>query len=395
MQRGRGRLGIVPLRYGQDVVGGSEAVLRETAHGLAGRGWEVEVLTTCARDHYTWANVYRPGMSAVDGIVLRRFPAVVDTPRDQRSRLGHRVLAGERLTITEQERWINDDLRVPELFHYLLDEAAGYRALILSPYLFWPTFACSQLAPERTILMPCLHDEPFAYLDVFQPMFSGVHGMWFLTEPEHALAHRIFTVPRHHSVTGAGIDVPGSYNPQRFRARFGVPDRFVLYAGRREGAKGWDDLLEGFGRAVARSDLPLSLVTMGVGKVAVPQQLRGRVIDLGFLAEDDRNDAFAAAEAYIQPSTLESFSRTVMEAWLAGALVIANGGSDVVRWHCERSGAGLVYDDVLELEQCLHFVASEPQAARELARPGRDYVRSTYSWDVTLDRMEASLEEWF
>ena len=42
-------------------MGGSEAVVREAAHGLAERGYEVEVLTTCALDHYTWANVFPPG----------------------------------------------------------------------------------------------------------------------------------------------------------------------------------------------------------------------------------------------------------------------------------------------------------------------------------------------
>ena len=31
---------------------------------MAARGWEVEVLTTCARDHYTWANHYPAGTSA-------------------------------------------------------------------------------------------------------------------------------------------------------------------------------------------------------------------------------------------------------------------------------------------------------------------------------------------
>lgn len=385
---------MVPLRYGDDVVGGSEAVMREAAHGLAARGWDIEILTTAARDHYTWQNVYPLGTIRANGLVLRRFPAVVDTSRELRSTIGHRVLAGEPISITEQERWINDDLRVPELFHYLLDEAASYRALVFSPYMFWPTFACSQLAPERTILMPCLHDEPFAYLDVYQPMLSGAHGMWFLTEPEHRLAHRIFSVPDHHEVTGAGVHAPAGYDPQRFRARYGIEGRFVLYAGRREGAKGWDDLLEGYARAASRGDLPLSLVTIGVGNVVVPHELAGRVRDLGFLTDEDRNDAFAAADAYVQPSTMESFSRTVMEAWLAGTLVIANAGSEVVHWHCERSRAGLVYDDVFELEQCLRFVASEPQAAGALAAPGRDYVRSEYSWDATLDRMETAIEEW-
>src|SRR4029079_3496257 len=56
-----GRLAFVPPRYGTEIVGGSEAVMREAAHGLARRGWDVEVLTTCARDHYTWRNQFEPG----------------------------------------------------------------------------------------------------------------------------------------------------------------------------------------------------------------------------------------------------------------------------------------------------------------------------------------------
>ena len=40
----RGRLAFITPRFGDEVVGGSEAVMREAAAGLAGRGWEVDVL---------------------------------------------------------------------------------------------------------------------------------------------------------------------------------------------------------------------------------------------------------------------------------------------------------------------------------------------------------------
>jgi glycosyltransferase involved in cell wall biosynthesis len=84
----------------------------------------------------------------------------------------------------------------------------------------------------------------------------------------------------------------------------------------------------------------------------------------------------------------------MMEAWLAGTLVIANGASEVSRWHCEHSAAGLVYDDDAELEQCLRFVAEAPEAARAIAKAGRDYALETASWDRVLDGVEASLDEW-
>ena len=47
--------------------------MREAAQGLAQRGHAVEVLTTCARDHYTWADAYPPGTSVADGVTVRRF----------------------------------------------------------------------------------------------------------------------------------------------------------------------------------------------------------------------------------------------------------------------------------------------------------------------------------
>ncbi len=389
-----GRLGFVTPRYGAEVVGGAEAVMRESARGLAERGWDVEVLTTCARDHYTWVNEYEPGLTSDGPLRLRRFPAVVDTSRAERAQIEAAVLAGERPPIEMQQRWVNDDLRVPELFHHLLDRAEDYRALIFAPYMFWPTFACAQIAPTRSILMPCLHDEPHAALEIYHPIFTGVRGLWFLSEPERRVAERLHARLAANEVVGSGIHVPESYDPGGFRGRYGIDGRFVLFAGRREGAKNWERLLAGFGRAIERGGIPFSLVTIGTGVVAAPDAIADRVLDLGFVSAHDRDGAFAAADAYLQPSPYESFSRTVMEAWLAGTLPIANGESDVVRWHFDRAGSGLVYDDDVELEQCLRFIGDAPDVAASLAAPGRQYVLENYTWPPVLDLMEATIEKW-
>lgn len=392
--RARGRVGFVPSRYGAEVIGGAETVFRELAHALAPRGWEVEILTTSARDHFSWANEYPTGVSREDGVTVRRFPAVVSTEREERQRYEAAIHNGWPLTIEDQERWMNDDVRVPELFHHLLDHASSYRALLFTPYLQWTTFACSQIAPERSVLWACVHDEPYLRLPIFQPMFAGVAGLWFQSEPEHDLAHRVFPRLAPHEVVGCGIDVPRRYDPLRFREKFDIDGRFVLYAGRREGAKNWERLLDGFARATARQELPFTLVTIGAGDVRPPTEIASRVVDLGFLSDEDRNDAFAAADAYLQPSAYEAFSRTIMEAWLAGTIVIANGASDVVRWHCDRSAAGLVYDDDLELEHALAFVAAAPDEAEQLAKQGREYVLERYTLPAVVDRVEATLEGW-
>ncbi|MDX6208652.1 MAG: hypothetical protein QOE24_1043, partial [Frankiales bacterium] len=137
-----------------------------------------------------------------------------------------------------------------------------------------------------------------------------------------------------------------------------------------------------------------TLVTMGGGDVNPPEWFKDKVIDVGFLPDGERDNAFAAADAYLQPSQYEAFSRTVMEAWLAGTLVIANGGSEVVAEHCARSGAGLVYQDELELEEALVFLAEAPQAAAEVAANGRAYVIDNYRWEVVLDKVEDALVRW-
>ena len=387
------RIAIVPPRYGEDVVGGSEAVMREAAHGLAGRGWQVDVLTTCVRDHFTWANDYPAGTFETDGIVVRRFAVVHEPNRAARDAVERRIQLGLRVTPEEELTWLTGFFRVPDLFHHLVAEAESYRAIVFSPYLFWTTVVGVSAAPGRTVVVPCLHDETYAYLSVFRPVLAGAAQVWFLSEPEHQLAHRLGPVAPEHRVVGSGVVIPEAYDTAGFRARFGLGDRpFVLYAGRRERGKGWDDLLAGYSRAVTRLGLDLDLVTVGVGEVRPPTEVANHVIDLGFLPAGEIDNAFAAAAAYLQPSPNESFSRTVMEAWLAGTPVIASTQSEVVSWHCRRSGAGLLYANHAELAECLALVADAPEVLRRLAERGREYVLSNYTWSAVLDRMEAGLE---
>jgi glycosyltransferase involved in cell wall biosynthesis len=337
--------------------------------------------------------VYEPGTSTVDdGVIVRRFPVVGSKPRRSRERIESRIQSGAHVPLAEQLAWLDGLFRVPDLFHYLVVNANDYDAIILSPYLFWTTVTGATIAPDRTIVMPCLHDEPYARLEVLNPVLSDVARLWFLSEPEHELAHEIATLP-DHITTGAGVHVPTSYDPDGFCTRHNLTRPFLLFAGRRERGKGWDWLLAAFHFAIRQYDLPFDLVTIGVSPAHQAPDLSGRVHDLGFLDEAEVADAFAAAAAYVQPSTNESFSRTIMESWLAGTPVLAAAGSEVLKWHCDRSGGGLTFADEFELAQCLSFLAAAPDQAAQLAKAGREYVLANYQWDVVLDAMETSVED--
>jgi len=74
-------LGFVVQRYGQDIVGGSEALCRTVAELLCASR-PIEVLTSCAKDYMTWRNEHKPGDYTLNGVRIRRFP--VDFERDHR-----------------------------------------------------------------------------------------------------------------------------------------------------------------------------------------------------------------------------------------------------------------------------------------------------------------------
>jgi glycosyltransferase involved in cell wall biosynthesis len=389
---GGNRVAFVSPRYGDEVVGGSESVMREAAHGLAARGWDVDMLTTCVRNHYTWANEYPPGRFDSDGITVHRFPVEKDQSPARWREVNWRVQLKLPVSPEEAVNWVNDLFRVPELYHHLVAHGHEYRAVVFSPYLFWTTVVGWSAVPERAVVMPCLHDEAPAYLSVFRPVLAGPAQVWFLSEPERDLALRLGPVAADNRVIGAGVHIPSGYDPDRFRKKYQLERPFLFYAGRREIMKGWPELLAGYTQAVTRFGLDLDLVTAGVGAVDASPAVADRVIDLGFLPEEEIGDAFAAAEVSVQPSRHESFSRTVMESWLAETPVIATAKGDVVRWHCDRSGGGLVYADDYELVAALSLIAERPDLARRLGAAGRDYVLANYTWDAVLDNIEAGLE---
>ena len=66
------RIAFIVQRYGTEILGGPEYACRLTAERLAERH-EVDVLTTCARDHVTWRNDYAEGADRVRGVTVRRF----------------------------------------------------------------------------------------------------------------------------------------------------------------------------------------------------------------------------------------------------------------------------------------------------------------------------------
>jgi glycosyltransferase involved in cell wall biosynthesis len=385
------RVAFVVPRYGERVVGGAETLTRGLAEHLAASGAHVEVLTTCARDHLTWQNVLRPGTAVERGVTVRRFPV---GPRDARAfgRLHQRIQTGGRLTLDEQLRWAETSVGSPQLYAHLVRAREGYDAVCFAPYLFGTTLWGVHLVPERAVLIPCLHDEPFAYLEPVRAAFEACRGFIFNSPPEAALARKLFAIEdRPAGVVGLGFDPPPPADPVAFRRRHRLQDPVVLYLGRKETGKNVPLLIEYVRRYRETHRRPVTLVLAGDGPVTAPPGTPG-VRDLGYLDPREKADAYAAATVVCQPSVNESFSIVLMEAWLLGTPVLVHARCPVTTYHVFRAHGGLAFGDFYEFAEALTCLLDDPAVRAALAAQGRAYVRAEYAWPVVVARLRATLE---
>jgi glycosyltransferase involved in cell wall biosynthesis len=119
-----------------------------------------------------------------------------------------------------------------------------------------------------------------------------------------------------------------------------------------------------------------------MGNSILPIPDHPRIRHLGFVADDDKFDGIAAAEALIMPSYFESLSMVALEAWALGKPVLANGRCDVLQGQCLRSNAGLFYESYEEFLETLALMQSNRRLAFAMGQNGREYFQRHYAWPV-------------
>jgi len=372
-------------------VGGAETLLQQFALRLAAAGYTVTFYTTCACDHVTWRNELPPGACMTGGVRVLRFPVDEDRDLDAFLRAQQRISLGREVTPDDEQAWMRNNVNSRALIDALARDADGLDRVLAGPYLFSLVVRAAAVCPGKTLLVPCLHDEPFAYLSAIAELFRHVRGCLFNAAPERALAERLFgPLPGVRAVVGLGMD-PFDSDPGATARRLGLAAPYVLYAGRREPLKGTPLLLDYLAAFRARTARDLHLVLTGAGPVEPPASLRGAVHDLGFVSEREKHDAMAGALAFCHPSVNESFGIVLLEAWLAGTAALVHAGSAVLVHQCRRSNGGLWFRTYPEFEEELLLLWDEPETHRALAAAGRQFVREEYAWPVVEARLIEAL----
>ncbi|MBI4011867.1 MAG: glycosyltransferase family 4 protein [Candidatus Rokubacteria bacterium] len=372
--------------YGAGIAGGAEAECRATARALAARGLPVEILTTCARDHATrWANYYPTGRDEVDGLPVRRFKVRPRDPAHYRH-YDWRLRRGGTLSPVEEQDFVRDSIHSDDLYAYLAAERSRYWYAFI-PYCFGTSWEGVLAAPDRALLIPCLHDEPYAYLGATVRALRAARAVCFHVPAERRLAERLAGGdPGSFVLVGEGVDTGGTGDAARFRENYRIAEPFLLYAGRKAREKNVPLLVDYFARyRFAHRDSPLKLVLIGSGDTRIPEPLWRDVLDLGFVSAQDKLDAYAACLALCQPSLLESFSIVIMEAWLCGAPALVHAGCAVTRDHCLAGNGGLFFGEYFEFVEAVELLLADAGLRRRLGENGRAYVLTNFTWDRVTD----------
>jgi glycosyltransferase involved in cell wall biosynthesis len=382
------RLCVVVQRYGPDVTGGAEMHARWLARRLAA-SHDVEVVTTCALDYATWENDFTAGPTTVDGLRVTRYP--VDRPRSERLfALYSDIVFRDHHTPDDERTWVEHNGPYCPSLLSALEGMTHVDLFLFYSYRYFTTCFGLPRVKDRAVLVPTAEDDRALRLPIFAPLLRAPRGILYLTPEERDLVQE--QSGNGHVpcvVIGSGIDVAQGWESVDPRLRFGLPERYLLYVGRIDWAKGVDRLVHYYRLAREESpDLP-PLVLAGKPQIELPEDPAVRC--LGVVSDQEKSALIAACDLLLLPSAFESLSISVLEAWAMERPVLVNAECRVLEGQCLRSNGGLFYKGYAEFAPALRRLLEDPALRAALGRSGRAYVEAEYGWDVVEARTAAFL----
>ncbi len=381
------KLAFVVPRFAESIIGGAETLVAKLAESLQSQGYQIDILTTCAIDNRTWENHFPAGNYQEFGLQVKRFE-VNQRNLDIWIPLQIKVAEGMILPVKDQLDWMAESVNSQGLYQYIIDEQNNYDLFIFAPYLFGTTFWGSLIIPEKSLLIPCLHDESYAYTEVIQSMFRQVKGFIFNAKAEQDFAESLYG-PLLGGEVGMGFDVLHNSYIANLAPYFSEEVTYLLYLGRKETGKNLHLLIDYFNQLQIPN---LKLVIAGGGDFSDVADLSllksGNILDLGRVSEEEKHRLLKYCLALCQPSTNESFSIVLMEAWQFSVPVLVHAKCAVTKQHVIDSQGGLYFASVTELGSVIKTLMEDSQLAETFGENGRKYLLEKYNWPAVTERFQ-------
>lgn len=371
------KLAIICPIFSKSFSGGAEKHIFDLAN-LFVNDFEIEVFTTDSTNYRTWKS---ENIQEINPYKVHRFKVLEQRNLNQFNKIHDKILSKKNISDKEMSEWIiSQGPYVPNLIQNILEQESKFDLFLFMSYLYYPTIYGIKKLEKKSILIPTFHDEEAIYFPIFKKIFTNSISYAFNTMEEFFLFKKVFQFsPSHFSIIGPVLKEIEFSNPKP------LPYPFVLYIGRIDLGKGLSELIKNFLEYKKKFPSKLKLILLGKGEIDFKHE---DLIFTGFVTEQEKNNYLFHSELLLNPSKLESFSISVMEAWLMEKTVLVNANSEVLKAHCLRSNAGLYYSSNESFILLLNFLLNEKEKAKEMGKNGKKYVLENYNEKIILEKFK-------
>ena len=368
----------VTLRF--DAPGGVEANVHEVTRRLLVAGEDVRVFASDLYDEGRWERRinYRP---TVDGVPVRRFPVF------------KRLVPG--LTMPLMTGLI-DALRTEpvDLIHahshrygHVLEAALVARRRRIPFVVSTHYHPADRGEPPLKRGMLRVQDIGFG--------MTAYRAADALVVETHQEAARIaeFAPATKVRVIPPGVDLEEWGRPETANPPSGLPDRYLLWAGRIAPNKGLSGLVRSLAMIPKGERIPLVILGRDWGERPALETLAaslGVTDDLVWLGHLDDpaqfRTTFRRAALFVLPSEWEAFGLVLLQAMAAGVPILATAVGGVPEVLDQGHAGRLVpYGDPPALAAGIRELLGDPRAAKALAEGGRARVKE-FTWARAAER---------
>ncbi|XDD42601.1 glycosyltransferase family 4 protein [Leptospira sp. WS60.C2] len=375
-------------RFLQNASGGAEKLAFDYVSILS-ESHDVTVCTTAAKNYVTWKNEFKTGITENDSYKIIRFPVTKKRNIYYMNEILDRCLKdGDSVSLENQMLFLKEQgPYCPEIIEYVTKEQSSFDLIILIGYLYYPVVMSIPLLKVPFVIVPTFHDEPPFRLPIYKQTYKSEY-IYSFNAPEELQVYESITKQRANRYFLIGTYVDDPFSSTELQEPLSPKQTFqFLTIGRIEPAKGYHELFLDYldwKHSRNRSDVTLkclgSIFSMDVSK---EQEIQFS----GFVSEEEKLAEIQKSYLLFNPSAYESFSISIMEAWLQEKPVLVNGRSSVMKGHCLRSQGGLYYSDKISFQRMLDYLLENPTIAYQLGKNGRKYVISNFSRDVVRKKL--------
>lgn len=403
------------MRYGVEINGGAEYHCKMLAERLT-PFYNVTVLTTCVKNYITGKNEYQEGDEVINQVLVRRFIADPSNreheweyaKKSKRAYKWRRFLYKLRLLTPisyfvpvwtykremELKRMRCSVFYSTKLFSFIKDKKDDYKVIIAFSSDFPLLYFAALYAPERTIAIPTMHYATDSFRSIQTFVFSKIAYVGFNTTAEQKLARNLIGKSiAPNGIISVGIETPLASDWEETKAKFNLPERYLLYVGRVDSGKLYHVIDYFLNYKNKYSDSTLKFVL--VGGIFTEKVQNPDVIYTDFVSEEEKTCILEHATLVINPSRFESLSLILLEAMNRSKAMLVYGGCAVLKEHCEKShNAALYYYKEKDFMSQLHKMETSDLLRERMGALGKRYVEENYNWDVIMKRLKDAIEKY-